>query len=797
MPPISETGSAADLECPNPIGHPVVRSSSVKLSSSCSCIAAYKKKQMMCFVFLATAMAHIFVTRAFVREPRRALLRAQQQRLQDQFAQIGSDPSTTLPVGAVDVPVMVPDPGIRSEPMVNAVGNHIVAENRMPGTQEWRIQHPSMHHEVEGYASLTSVNKGGKLQLFTSARNDTELTLRFFRTGWYNGDGAREVRDPVTLPGVPQILLEVLDADDPMRVRNIECDWVKPYDLEVPANWTTGVYLVLMTGSQSGLQSYIIFVVRDDDLQTDYLMTTAVTTYHAYNPWGGRTSYPYTSFIGGCCAEKLSFNRPYAPNPFMELDYGVGAGEYISNYRDVRLNARSWGVGWEYTMVRWLEGEGYNVKYVTSVDVHQTPEVFDKTRAFLSIGHDEYWSRNMRVNVESALNRGVSMAFLGANAAYFVVEMEESPTTLQQNRMMKLTTWHSMKENWRYERYYQPESNFIGIMFTSEMDGDFQVHHTDHWVFDNTNFRPGDSVKDLIGYEGDRIHDHAPPCLEHVSWHSTVAPDGQAQMADTTVYVHASGATVFAAGSIRWAWALDDWMPTETSRAKMKDERIVAMTKNVLKRLIEPRPQGPYKVYADAFNSSSLDTELWCRSTVMEGHDMHNLKGIVNMWNSHLAIQMEPRNGSQAVGINSRGVLNFSAESNLCPAVRLAQVTLNGGASFGIVADRLRWFRFFVWERGTMLTAQMDMRSVFHVPYDRNLHSHFRFRYNPSADWMYFETSPEPTAQGYSWTTLHMTQPWFPVTQMHVELSAIWLDQPLGVVQGDPILFENFRLERC
>jgi hypothetical protein len=44
-------------------------------------------------------------------------------------------------------------------------------------------------------------------------------------------------------------------------------------------------------------------------------------------------------------------------------------------------------------MLRFMEREGYDVTYVTNVDLHERESRRCPTRkAFLSVGHDEYWS---------------------------------------------------------------------------------------------------------------------------------------------------------------------------------------------------------------------------------------------------------------------------------------------------------------------------------------------------------------------------------------------------------------------
>ncbi len=61
--------------------------------------------------------------------------------------------------------------------------------------------------------------------------------------------------------------------------------------------------------------------------------------------------------------------------------------------------------------VYWMEQQGYNVAYTTDVDTDAHPAELLKHKAFLSVGHDEYWSMGMRNAVQSAINAGVNVAF--------------------------------------------------------------------------------------------------------------------------------------------------------------------------------------------------------------------------------------------------------------------------------------------------------------------------------------------------------------------------------------------------
>ena len=63
-------------------------------------------------------------------------------------------------------------------------------------------------------------------------------------------------------------------------------------------------------------------------------------------------------------------------------------------------------------MIRWLEANGYNVSYATDLDSDRRGvAALTSHKIFLSNGHDEYWSRQHRANVEAARAAGLNLAF--------------------------------------------------------------------------------------------------------------------------------------------------------------------------------------------------------------------------------------------------------------------------------------------------------------------------------------------------------------------------------------------------
>jgi hypothetical protein len=398
--------------------------------------------------------------------------------------------------------------------------------------------------------------------------------------GWYGGAGARLVKEGIVLPGMRQ----VMPTPDP-ATGLIECNWQPSYMLQTEStqlgDWLSGIYLVKLTAQPSGKQSYIIFVVREDDRPSDFLFQSSVTTWQAYNSWGGKSTYPSNS-VGEQWARKVSFNRPYARSQQPRGRSGTGAGEFLTA-SSVHPTVPVSPAGWEYNMVRWLEREGYDVSYSTDIDTHRNPRLHVGHKVWLSVGHDEYWTNEMRRNVEAARDEGLSLAF-------FSSALLEDPYALDADR----TNDHLVTGQWREPPVNRPEHRLLGVMYeTVPVDGDIIVVLQTHPLFAGVALPPDGRIHGLLGYEADRIFPQGPERLTVLA-HSPI--DGEStRFSDMTLYQAASGAWVFAAGTIQWSWGLDDYNAPglRTSRLSPAAQQI---TRNILSLLAEspssPEPEG-------------------------------------------------------------------------------------------------------------------------------------------------------------------------------------------------------------
>ncbi|HET8910464.1 MAG TPA: choice-of-anchor D domain-containing protein [Ktedonobacteraceae bacterium] len=437
-----------------------------------------------------------------------------------------------------------------------ATQNPIQIENNLPGTTGWNdFAADSAPATLSGFGSKISVNHGESLDLYVTTTAPS-FTIDIFRTGYYQGLGARLITSLGSFPGLHQ----AIPNPDPVTGMVSCTGWTKTTTLTIPSTWVTGIYLAKLTSS-TGFSSFILFVVRDDGGNEDVMFQTSVTTSQAYNTWGGtslynndltnKSLYPYPH------ATKVSFDRPFNPGD------SNGAGHYFF---------------FEYYFVYWMESQGYNVAYTTNIDTDARPAELLKHKAFLSVGHDEYWSMGMRNAVQSAISAGVNVAFFSANTAYWQIRLEANSAGVADRVQVGYKDFATassapgpdpqygvnnsiVTSNWRDPFVNQPENGLLGVMYEQQEDKDYAyvVANASNWIYAGTGFKDGTSIPGIVGYEYDKVFNNGatPPNLTVLSSSPVHGYNGGFNsFSNSTLYTAPSGARVFASGTIQWSLGL-------------------------------------------------------------------------------------------------------------------------------------------------------------------------------------------------------------------------------------------------
>lgn len=448
--------------------------------------------------------------------------------------------------------------------------NPVKLENMLPGADpsEWDIVGAG-DLSIQGFATDISYNKNEvvKFKIKTPSSN---YEVRIYRLGWYGGKGAREVGSASISATLPQTQLPChTDAVTGM----VDCgNWQESAYWNIPSNAVSGLYIAKLNRlDQPGKSSHIAFVVRDDESHSDLFVQTSDATWQAYNIYGDTESNGkslYTGVSGGK-ASKVSYNRPFYTRA------GGGGGDAMED----------WLFNSEYPMIRFLEKNGYDISYTTDIDTDRRGNLIRNHKVFLSVGHDEYWSKGMRDNVTAARDAGINLAFFGGNEVYWKTRWENDNDGVSYRTLVcykegmlgenqcdgKCDPTQEWTGLWRSGCDYpggngcKPENALSGQISWDGTEGTIQVPSE----FKNLRFWRNTSIANLsdgtstsltektLGYEWNpdqEAYRSSYPAGRIILSRTELA----GKIHHLSMYKHSSGALVFGAGTVQWSWGLDD-----------------------------------------------------------------------------------------------------------------------------------------------------------------------------------------------------------------------------------------------
>jgi hypothetical protein len=406
-----------------------------------------------------------------------------------------------------------------------------IAENQRTGTSAWRITHLGAPDAIDGYADQQSVLPGQSFRLFVSTRAKS-FQVQAFRFGWYHGHQARLVWTSQQISGQRQTAVTIIPA-----THMVTAPW-RPSLTITSTGWPPGSYLLRLDAS-NGAERYVPITVRSATAAGAVVILNDNTTWQAYNTWGGYSLYQGPDGLPSDRGYAVSFDRPYDQN---------GAGRFLF---------------FDQKAIALAERTGVPLAYETDVDLDQHPGLLAGARAVISLGHDEYYSLAMRNALVQARDAGTNLAFLGANAIYRHIRFAAGDRVVICYKAPALDPLYGRDnaqttQQWRDSPDPRPESVITGVFYEcNPVSAPYVVYEPSSWIFAGTGAYRGERFPGLVGPEYDRLNPAVPfPRPLEILAHSPLTCDGFSTFADSAYYTVASGAGVFASGTMRWVCAM-------------------------------------------------------------------------------------------------------------------------------------------------------------------------------------------------------------------------------------------------
>ena len=315
------------------------------------------------------------------------------------------------------------------------------------------------------------------------------------------------------------------------------------------------------------------------------------TTQNAYNDWGGRNAYGYVS--------NDDFAGAYPSTSALRVPFGF----QLSFERPLHGGFGNAFQSWEIPFIQWLARRGVAVDVCTCRDLHFAQPDRQKYRLLLFVGHQEYWTAQMRDSVEAFAKAGGNVAFFSGNVAWWQIRITPDGRQLICYKVagfdpVSTTSNHDQTTvHWFDDLVKRPETALTGVSwlgddaFYSDQSHRFTVKNADSWVFAGTGLANSDtfggysSMNDgnidssVCGGETDRVQSNGPNGMNSpagytlASIYDLVYPDLEVG----TMGMFSPGGIVFNAATINWSLGL--------SRDAASWNGIDQITLNVLAKL--------------------------------------------------------------------------------------------------------------------------------------------------------------------------------------------------------------------
>jgi hypothetical protein len=409
---------------------------------------------------------------------------------------------------------------------------------------------------VWSYTDAQSYAPGDKVKLHscTNARSYDLLVMR---------DGVAQ-ETVLELNGLPGKLHPI-----PQDCSITGCDWPVALEFEIGADWRSGAYIIRTQcrhdGKVADTHDHLLIVrpASVTDKTGRLLLIAATSTWTAYNDWGGSNHYQgFTGPNQDLFSSVLSIHRPFAkgfvtlpqdaPRPTLleppammaEPRYPHMEWAYAHGYSKKYASA-GWA-SYERHFLRWAETSGYAIDVIAQTDLHFRPDVLSDYRCVVMVGHDEYWSWEMRDAIDAYVDRGGRVARFAGNFMWQIRLEQEGRTQVchkylatRNDPFMTTGPRHLVTESWEAQEIGRPGATTFGLNATRGLYAGwsgcsprgargFPVYRPEHWAFEGTGLYYGDVLgagSVIFGYEVDGLDYEIRAGLPHVAA-SEMAPEG-------------------------------------------------------------------------------------------------------------------------------------------------------------------------------------------------------------------------------------------------------------------------------
>ena len=326
------------------------------------------------------------------------------------------------------------------------------------------------------------------------------------------------------------------------------CGWETTFNFRIGADWPSGAYRVtLMAEARDGkaIRCHHLFIVAPSPGPKPgrILQVAATGTWLAYNTWGGSNAYEGITGPGrDQFARMVSTQRPWcrgfvvlppdAPRVPIEVAMPPKTVPRYPHMEWARATGHSKkyaSAGWasyDSHFFRWAERAGYGVDLASQHELHFSPEMLDSYDCVVFVGHDEYWTWEMRDAVDAYVARGGQAARFAGNFMWQTRLEDEGRRQVcykyrarAEDPAYREGDVRRATNSWEAPEIGRPGATTFGLNSTKGVYAGwggctprgvrgFPVYRPEHWAFAGTGLFYGDVLgqeSHVYGYEVDGL----------------------------------------------------------------------------------------------------------------------------------------------------------------------------------------------------------------------------------------------------------------------------------------------------
>jgi hypothetical protein len=287
--------------------------------------------------------------------------------------------------------------------------NDIERANAKVGRRRQSWYNVKQSGSIAGFPTALSVLPGDDIGFKVDSLGSA-WTAEIVRLGW-NGHYILGAATVATLTGT--VTSQPTPAVDGTTGGTSASNWTQNLTWSVPDDAVPGYYGAVFR-TTAGALGWAHFLVRSPTLAGKVVIVSPEHTHHAYNAWGATTDSLTVGFTG-----RMLYGDGGDLTNFAERAYSYSFDRTMAT-GDTTGQTYIWDS--EYPLIQVLEAWGYDLAYVTDVDLET--DVLDFAATVILLGHHEYWTAGIYDTVLNAQAAGVNMLIYSANTAGWRVRID-------------------------------------------------------------------------------------------------------------------------------------------------------------------------------------------------------------------------------------------------------------------------------------------------------------------------------------------------------------------------------------